>query len=178
MTLKIEVLGYRPDYSVYLFWHNKIFPLLRVLKGKKGKVLISPSKDGKIASYIVRSYGFEVIESSYRKDRFKGAFEIIKAYNSKLSIGIIPDGPLGPRHKIKPELFKLLKKLNANITLIGVGYKKFITFESWDRFELPLPFTKVFVIFSNYHINEFEDENSLERELSKLNTWAEKIAKI
>ena len=179
MTLKIEVVGYRPDYSIYLFWHNKIFPLLRVLKGKKGKVLISPSRDGKIASHIVRSYGFGVIESSYRKERFKGAFEIIKTYKKdKLSVGIIPDGPLGPRHKIKPELFKLLKKLNANITLIGVGYKKFITFKSWDKFELPLPFSKVFIIFSNYQINEFENETLLEKELIKLNNWAEKIAKI
>jgi lysophospholipid acyltransferase (LPLAT)-like uncharacterized protein len=177
MTLRIEVLGYRPDHSVYLFWHNKIFPLLRVLKGKKGKVLISPSRDGKIASYIVRSYGFEVIESSYRKDRFKGALEIIKTYNLKLSLGIIPDGPLGPRYKVKPELFKLLKKLNANITLIGVGYKKFITFKSWDKFELPLPFSKVFIIFSNYNINEFESETSLSEELIKLNKWAKKIAR-
>ncbi|MEO0151766.1 MAG: DUF374 domain-containing protein [candidate division WOR-3 bacterium] len=176
-TLRIYTLGYKPEHSIYLFWHNKMFPLLRVLKGKKGKVLISPSRDGKIASYIVKSYGFDVIESSYRKDRFKGALEILRSYKEGLSIGIIPDGPLGPRYKMKPELFNLLKKLNANLTLIGVGYKNYLEFNSWDRFQLPSPFSKVFVMFFNCNINNFENIQELEKKLNELNKWAEEISK-
>jgi len=177
-SLKIDIMGYRPDHSIYLFWHNKLFCLLRVLKGKKGKVLISPSNDTKAVRYIVRSYGFEIIESSYRKDRFRGAIEILKTYKNNLSIGITPDGPLGPKNKIKVELFDLLKKLNANLTLVGVGYRNYIEFNSWDRFQLPLPFSKVFVIFSNYHISEFNNVNELEDELNKINNWAEKIVRL
>ncbi len=177
-TLKIKTLGYKPDHSIYLFWHNKIFPLLRVLKGKKGKILISPSKDGKIASSIVKSYGFDVIESSYRKERFKGAIEIIRTYKSGLSLGIVPDGPLGPKYKIKVELFNVLKKLNANLTLVGVGYKSYIKFRSWDEFELPIPFSKVFVLFYNCNINDFENLEDLEKTLIKINEWAEKLVKI
>ncbi len=177
-TLKIQTLGYKPDHNIYLFWHSKIFPLLRVLKGKKGKILISPSRDGKIASGIVRSYGFDVIESSYRKERFKGAIEIIRTYKSSLSLGIVPDGPLGPKHKIKSELFNVLKKLNADLTLVGVGYKNYIKFRSWDEFELPLPFSKVFVLFYNCSINDFENLEDLEKALIKINEWAEKLVKI
>ncbi|MCS7245076.1 MAG: DUF374 domain-containing protein [candidate division WOR-3 bacterium] len=177
-TLKIETLGRKSEHSIYLFWHNKIFALLEALKDKKGKVLISPSREGKIASKIVRSYGFEVIESSYRKERMKGAIEIVRTYKSGLSVGIVPDGPLGPRNKIKLELFNLLKKLSANITLVGVGYSKYIELNTWDKFQIPLPFSKVFVMFANYHIDKFNSVNELEEELNNINFWAQEIAKI
>lgn len=177
-TLKIETLGEKLEHSIYLFWHNKIFALLEALKDKKGKVLISPSREGKIASKIVRSYGFEVIESSYRKERIKGAMEIIRTYKGGSSVGIVPDGPLGPRNKIKVELFNLLKKLSANITLVGVGYSRYIELNTWDKFQVPLPFSKVFVMFANYHIDKFNSVNELEEELNNINFWAQEISKI
>ncbi len=168
-TIRVRIHGEKHPNAIYLFWHNKLFVLPKALKGIKGAVLVSPSRDGRIASYIVRDFGFDIIESSYRKRRLKGALEIVKRYRMGESVGITPDGPLGPKYRIKQELYNLLRKLECNVVLVGVRYSRFVALNSWDEFQIPFPFTKADVILERFHINDFASKEDLERKLVEIN---------
>ena len=59
------------------------------------------------------------------------------------SIAITPDGPKGPREKVKEGLIYLAYLTKLPITPIAVDIKKEVVFNSWDGFRLPLPFSRV-----------------------------------
>ncbi len=60
---------------------------------------------------------------------------------------ITVDGPMGPRHKAKDGAFLLAQKANAKIMPVRLNMENSYAFPSWDKFQIPLPFSKVEVFF-------------------------------
>ncbi len=72
---------------------------------------------------------------------------ILKQINDGKSLAITPDGPKGPRFKIKGSVVQIGKKYGLPIIPAAYSASKAIVFKSWDRFILPIPF------FSKIEIN-------------------------
>jgi hypothetical protein len=67
--------------------------------------------------------------------------------NNNAAIAV--DGPRGPYHKAKPGIILLAKKTGAVILPYAIQCNKKIIFKkSWDKSEIPLPFSTVNAIFS------------------------------
>jgi lysophospholipid acyltransferase (LPLAT)-like uncharacterized protein len=62
--------------------------------------------------------------------------------------GHIADGPTGPPRVIKPGLIALAQKTGAAISNAYVYYENPFVFNSWDRFMVPKPFSRVVLSFS------------------------------
>jgi len=176
-TLRIERYGHIEGNVFYLFWHAKLLAVPRAMEGLRASALVSPSRDGQYVAALAREYGFGVIESSYRKQRLKGAVEMLRRFRNGEAIGITPDGPIGPPRVIKKELFNLLHKLDAPIGFIGVGYGKYKELNSWDRFQIPLPFTKTVVVIEYRRGRDFSSHEDMSRFLNEVNIRAEELAK-
>ena len=66
------------------------------------------------------------------------------------SIAVTPDGPRGPARKLKAGAVITAKKSGLPLVLVGIGFqKKRKLLKSWDKFEIPLPFSKTKVIYSD-----------------------------
>ena len=176
-TVKLEVRGSVYPHTFYLFWHSKLLLVPRVLRGVRGSALVSPSRDGQYVAALVREFGFGVIESSYRKRRVKGAVEMIRRFREGESIGITPDGPLGPPKVIKRELFHLLYRIDAPIGFVGVGYRCFKEASSWDRFQIPCPFTRAVAVLKYKRGRDFSTHEEMTQFLEEVNREAESLAK-
>jgi len=177
-TLKWEIedeagiLTDPPDHPlIWAFWHNRIFamPYLyrKWLPERRGRVLTSPSYDGEIIAATLRSFRVGAVRVSSNKRALASFRECLRCLRRGEELVVTPDGPRGPRYKIQPGLAKLSQATQIPVFPIRVEYSKYKELGTWDRFRIPLPFSRVKVTLgSPYQVpREVED---LQREREKL----------
>jgi len=60
------------------------------------------------------------------------------------------DGPRGPRGKVHPGAALLAKKTGAAVLIaIAIPKRRFIIESAWDRLQIPWPFTRIDITFSD-----------------------------
>jgi hypothetical protein len=71
---------------------------------------------------------------------------MIRVLENGSDVGLAPDGPQGPRHKVQKGVIDLARLSGAPILPMAFSSSKKKIFKSWDAFLLPLPFSRgVFV---------------------------------
>ena len=73
--------------------------------------------------------------------------EMVVALDSGRDVGITPDGPRGPVHKIKNGTIELASRTGVLICPAGGAAHPVHSASSWDSFNIPLPFAKVVIVF-------------------------------
>lgn len=144
-----QELSSRSTGCVFLFWHDSILlsPLIEwAASFQPICLLVSNSSDGDIASEIGRQYrNIHVIRVKHTA-RAGALVESCKLLEERQSLFITPDGPRGPRHQIKPGALYACQKAGAAIIPVVYVASSEKTLSSWDRFKIPMPFSRV--IFS------------------------------
>jgi len=140
---------------IWVFWHNRMFlvPYLhqRWFPDIPGCILSSPSGDGKIIADVCEQFDLEAARGSSSKPE-KGMSALIKLaekVKAGYDIGITPDGPRGPCYQLNPGPLKLAQLTGARIMPAHVQYESCWEFKTWDRFQLPKPFSKVRIILDD-----------------------------
>ena len=146
-SLQIKIFGQdMPPPVAYLFWHSKMFPLPYTHRRRGIRVLVSEHQDTIWIVRILKALGFTLARGSSSKGGRKGAISLLRAIQEGKSIAITPDGPKGPREEVKESVIYLLKMANVPIIPVGVGYKRKVVLNTWDRLEIPYPLTKCAVV--------------------------------
>ncbi|MDA7605151.1 lysophospholipid acyltransferase family protein [Verrucomicrobiales bacterium] len=177
-------LSSKPDTGslIWVFWHNRVFsmPLVyrRYLSFRSGAVLTSPSKDGEIIVQVMKRFGVEAVRGSSNRSAVNALRRLVKylEVNNGSDVAITPDGPRGPAHVLQPGVIKLAQITGFPILPITIRYGRSISLKTWDKFEIPFPFSKVKVLFNPFHdIKNISDKQgfeamrvSLEEELKTL----------
>ncbi len=143
-SLEIENKNY-----VLAFWHGTMLLPWYLNRKKNFAALISKSKDGDLLAKILKHWKYEVVRGSSSTGGNVALGIMIDFAKNKSSIAITPDGPRGPVYKMKAGAVITAKKSHLPLVLCGIGIKKKKILSSWDSFEIPAPFTKVKVIFSD-----------------------------
>lgn len=139
---------------ILVIWHNQQIPLPALyFKAKKsgfrGRVfaLISQHRDGRLAADIVSRLGIESVAGSSTRGGRAALSELCKLVSEGHVAVITPDGPKGPIYKLKPGAIKLAQLSGAPVYPIAISAESKLSFKSWDRLFLPLPFSKaVFLV--------------------------------
>lgn len=130
-------------------WHGRFTLIHKLWKFGKGtppaKMLISRSREGGLVAWVSRTVGAEVIRGSAAKgSQQKGGLEAARQMARHLEGGgvtaMTPDGPRGPRMRVKRGTVHLAKINGAAIIGLAWATSNRIVFDSWDRFVFPLPF--------------------------------------
>ncbi len=130
---------------LYAFWHENILvPCATFGKGDV-RVLISQSADGEMIARVSEHLGFGTIRGSSTLGGMKAMRAMIRSA-SNCHIAVVPDGPVGPRRRIELGLVYLAAKTGVPIVLMGIGHRHAWRLNSWDRFVVPMPFTKAVVV--------------------------------
>ena len=91
--------------------------------------------------------------------------KIINGLKSGCSLGITPDGPRGPNQEINGEIINIAKLTGASLINVSYSCSRFIIIKkSWDKFKIPLPFSRLcFVVSDNiYKVDKNMSESDLE----------------
>lgn len=142
-----------------------------IFKNRNYTALVSQSKDGEILTKILTKWNYNVVRGSSSKGGKEALMEIIEIAKLKRSVVITPDGPRGPAEEMKNGAFIISHESNVPLIPVKIIYKhKFIFKKSWDKFEVPLPFSKCEVSFGSerFYENYLDDENlkTLKRNIS------------
>jgi len=177
-TLRINVEFLSPVQfpSIVAFWHGRMFVLPFVFEryAKKVSILISRHRDGEFVAKLVERLGFKTVRGSTGKGKGgeRAFLEMVKVISKGEVVAITPDGPKGPAEKVKKGIVKLSMKTGVPIYPISFSAKPCYRFNSWDKFMLPLPFSKCVVKVGKplypEQLSEDEFKEKIELELKRL----------
>lgn len=148
--LASAVAGHGAVIPVY--WHGQqLLPIRHLLRAAGGGLklgfLISPSVDGELPAMLVRRAGGHVIRGSSSATGARALRDYYEAIaRSGISPAITPDGPHGPRREFKPGAVLLAQLSGKPIVPMAYAARHAWHFPTWDRFVLPLPFTRTTLV--------------------------------
>jgi lysophospholipid acyltransferase (LPLAT)-like uncharacterized protein len=127
-------------------WHQQFFPAIP--SGKKYRkyrptLMASKSLDGEIAAGVARQMGWNPVRGSSSRD---GGFALKEMTDRLKKHGLallLLDAPRGPAGIVKPGAIKLAQATDAVIVPVYVQAENAWYFNSWDKFMIPKPFSRV-----------------------------------
>ena len=132
---------------IFTFWHGQMLPLLAE-HNRPTTVLISDHRDGEIITQIVSGFGCRAVRGSSSKGAARALLQLSRALNEGNDIAITPDGPRGPRHSFAPGAVVLSQRTSAPIAFMVSHTNRVWRLKTWDHFEIPKPFARVTVVYS------------------------------
>jgi len=132
---------------VFACWHQRFFSGFFVPRifGMSPCIMISQSRDGDVVSDVVARIGWVPVRGSTSRGGKKALQEMIAGVRKYRMSGHIVDGPQGPPHIVKPGLIALAQQTGAAICPGYIAYENPWVFNSWDRFMIPKPFSRVLI---------------------------------
>ena len=135
---------------ILTLWHGRIFYLFYYLRRHPDYfLLISPSEDGDLLASLARLMGYSVIRGSSYKKAVPAARSLIKVLRRNQRIIIIADGSRGPRCVAQSGSLQLAGITGAPVFPMTFGSKNKLVLNSWDKFVIPMPFTRCTVNFDS-----------------------------
>ncbi|MGE9294559.1 MAG: lysophospholipid acyltransferase family protein [Puniceicoccales bacterium] len=135
--------------GVHMLWHNRLFMISEVGRrymkypGRNFYGLISGSKDGAWLSGIFSKLDIEPIRGSSSWRGTEALREIVRLLRDGNDVGITPDGPRGPCYSVQRGALVAARSAGVAITLTAVNPAHTWRLKSWDRFYLPVPFSRI-----------------------------------
>ena len=154
-TVRFRVKGEAPvsrlrendERIIYTIWHGLHLPGYHVFPSENVYAMVSPSRDGRRIAALLKMAGYSIIHGSSDKSPAKTLINSIHCIQNGGDMLVTVDGPRGPALKSKPGALYIAKKTEAWITPVTFGVNRKIHLKSWDRFMVPLPFSKVVMLY-------------------------------
>jgi lysophospholipid acyltransferase (LPLAT)-like uncharacterized protein len=129
------------------FWHGRMLYFLHRYHRQRFTMLVSRSKDGEFVSRVLQRFGVHVTRGSSSQGGAQGLRAIVREIRSGYNAGFTPDGPRGPRYTLQPGIVSVAKMTGAAILPVTYSARWKKVFRSWDAFLMPLPFSRVVVVY-------------------------------
>lgn len=131
---------------IYAFWHQRQVFFTWVHRGAHAKILVSRSRDGEIIAQTMRLSRMQACRGSSSRGAATAARELLDALGEGFDTAVTCDGPKGPARQVKPGILYLAQKTGLPIVPIANALSRKLEFSrAWDRFQVPLPFSRAVV---------------------------------
>ena len=169
--------------AIYAFWHGQLLALEYLYRDRGIHVLSSWHRDGEMSARLMAALGFGVVRGSTSRGSARGLLGMLAKSREGFDLAITPDGPRGPAGSVERGIFFLSEKSESPIVPLGVAARPAKRLSSWDRFLVPLPFSRVSVVFGepinpDARVPFDEKARTLKEELGRLAVRAEELVGI
>lgn len=162
------VRGDRP--AIFCFWHGRmiVFPCIQP-KGRVMHVLISFHRDGELIARVIEQFGIKSIRGSSSKGAKEATRLLISKLHAGENVAITPDGPRGPAQQVAKGALTLARLSGIPIVPVSFSASFAKQLTSWDRFMIPLPFSRVVVeVGEPILIAESDDKSQIDLQRAML----------
>lgn len=167
--------GFNPGREIYCFWHQCVLACASYYRSTHATILVSQSFDGELITRTLRCFGFRAARGSSSRGGREGLLALRRVLAEDAPVVFTADGPRGPIYKAKLGAIKLAQISGAPIGCFHLEPEKKWTANSWDRFAIPKPFTRIIVSWGRWtYVPEDADATTLEELRSRLDDSLER----
>lgn len=133
---------------IFVLWHGRLLPCSFARRHQRLATLISQHRDGDYIAGVVEGWwGYHAIRGSSSRGGTAAMRDMVKTLRRGTAIAVTPDGPRGPREKMK--LGPLIAAQLAGVPIIPAtaGCDRAWWVGGWDRFLIPKPFSRIRMMF-------------------------------
>ena len=130
---------------IYTAWHDSIFLSTYFWRRRRIVVMTSQSFDGEYIARFIQRFGYGAARGSATRGGVGALVEMARLVREGCPAGFTIDGPRGPRRVAKSGAVLLAKKTGQAVLPFAVNAERRWTLKSWDRLQLPKPFTRATV---------------------------------
>jgi lysophospholipid acyltransferase (LPLAT)-like uncharacterized protein len=141
----------RVEGRPYIFctWHNRLLlaPLMyaryarRIGAPPRLAAMVSASRDGAMMARVLELFGIEPVRGSSSRRGAEALKESAELSKGGHDLAFACDGPRGPVYVAKPGIVVLAQMTGRPVVPVSYVLSRKIALRSWDRFEIPLPFS-------------------------------------
>jgi lysophospholipid acyltransferase (LPLAT)-like uncharacterized protein len=144
-----KLMATRDQPILYTCWHGQLAYVFYHFRDRSRQVVLlaSPSFDGELIGHIAEKFGALIVSGSRNKGGLAALKKIAGLMRQGNYGGIIADGSRGPYHHVQKGVVVLAREAGAPVLPVAVASERKIILNSWDRFELILPFSRVALLF-------------------------------
>lgn len=164
--------GEPPTPVIFATWHNRLALSLVVYRKfvqashpvRRMAALVSASRDGGLLARILELFGVQPVRGSSSRRGAQALLELTSWAERGHDLAITPDGPRGPCYRVQEGAIALAQLTGLPIVPMAYSLAWKIRLRSWDRFQIPLPFSRWLVEFGEpIHVPRDADDTARER---------------
>ncbi len=172
---QIENAGKIP---IYTFWHNRIFIGTYFFRNRKIVVMTSQSFDGEYIARFIQRFGYGASRGSSTRGGIKALGEMIRVMKEGFPAAFSIDGPKGPKYEAKSGVCLLAKKTGNPIIPFVFESKNYWEINSWDKLQIPKPFTRVKVIIEKpIYVSSEANDDEIENKRLEVQSSLDELVK-
>jgi lysophospholipid acyltransferase (LPLAT)-like uncharacterized protein len=142
--------GPPPGPAIYCVWHNRLalclvayWDYVKKRNGTPGMAsLVSASRDGGLLSGVLECFDVQPVRGSSSRRGAQALLELTTWAERGYDLAITPDGPRGPCYVVQDGVMSLAQLTGLPILPASFNVSWKIRVKSWDRFQIPLPFSR------------------------------------
>jgi lysophospholipid acyltransferase (LPLAT)-like uncharacterized protein len=143
-----------PGPAIYTVWHNRLalcLPIYYAFAKKRNSTsgmaaMVSASRDGGFLTSILECFKVQPVRGSSSRRGPQALLELTTWAERGYDLALTPDGPRGPRYLVQEGVMSLAQITGLPILPVSYYLAWKIRIKSWDRFQIPLPFSRCNVI--------------------------------
>lgn len=157
----------RHDRAVALLWHQEVFTVAYNYRRYHGHTLVSVSDFGEVIAKMLRLCNFTIVRGgSGSRSRKRAVLPTLIEHmqtHPRVIYGLTVDGSRGPVYHLKSGGVVIAQACRAPVVAVRTFYTRAVTLPTWDRAQIPLPFTRRVTLASGpYWIAPDADDAALE----------------
>jgi len=144
-------------------WHGRSVLFTYGFRHRGYGVMVSHSRDGEMYASVFQRLGYHVVRGSTGRGGARALIEAIRLMRQGMNMAMTPDGPRGPTHVCQMGVITLAQRSGAQLVPASVGARPRILANSWDRYQIPIPFGRGLILMGEpIAVPADADENELE----------------
>jgi lysophospholipid acyltransferase (LPLAT)-like uncharacterized protein len=128
---------------VLAFWHGRILPATWYFRRRGIVVITSENFDGEWIARIIERFGYGTARGSTSRGGQRALLQLRRDMAAGLAAGFTVDGPRGPARRAQAGAVWLAGATGNPLVPFHCEARRHWTTRSWDRTQIPRPFTTV-----------------------------------
>jgi lysophospholipid acyltransferase (LPLAT)-like uncharacterized protein len=128
---------------IFAFWHGRILPATLFWKNRGIVVITSQNFDGEWIAGIIRRFGYGTARGSTSRGGARALVQLKRDLADGRPAAFTVDGPRGPARRAQAGAVWLAGATGHPLLPFHLEARRYWTMRSWDRTQIPMPFSEV-----------------------------------
>ncbi|MFY9555265.1 MAG: lysophospholipid acyltransferase family protein [Blastocatellia bacterium] len=133
---------------IFTFWHTCILSATWFWRNRGIVVMSSTSRDAEYTGRVIKRFGYGTARGSSTRGGGRALAGMAECLENGMETAFTIDGPRGPAYVAKPGAVTLARHTGQAILPFHIVARRYLELPSWDRLQIPLPFTRTAVLIA------------------------------